>query len=158
MIYYFQIRLVRVTRFKHPKLYFCFMIISEVIYTTKLRTESKHVRSGTTIITDAPVDNHGKGEAFSPTDLMATSLADCMLTIMGIAGNTHGFSIDGTKANVTKVMADNPRRVAEIHVELFFPANDYSDKNKKIIEHISKTCPVSLSLHSDVKQIITIHF
>lgn len=134
------------------------MITSEVIYKTQLRTENKHVRSGTTIITDAPVDNHGKGEAFSPTDLMSTSLANCMLTIMGIAGNTHGFSIDGTKANVTKVMADNPRRVSEIHVELFFPQNNYSEKEKNIIECISKTCPVALSLHPDVKQTITIHF
>ena len=134
------------------------MITSEVIYTTAMRTESKHVRSGTTIITDAPVDNHGKGEAFSPTDLMATSLANCMFTIMGIAGTTHGFSIDGAKANVTKMMADNPRRVSEIRVELFFPSNNYSDKEKRMIEHITKTCPVALSLHPDLKQIVTIHF
>lgn len=134
------------------------MITAEVIYTSQLRTENKHVRSGTTIITDAPLDNRGKGNAFSPTDLMATSLANCMLTIIGIVGQTHGFSIDGTKANVTKVMADNPRRVSEIHIELFFPPNNFSEKEKMMIERITKTCPVALSLHPDVKQIITINY
>ncbi len=134
------------------------MITAQTTYTTELRTENKHVRSGTVIITDAPPDNQGRGEAFSPTDLLATSLANCMLTIMGIASKAHHFSIDGTRANVTKVMADNPRRVSQIHVELFFPPNHYSDKQKEIIERITKTCPVALSLHPDVKQIVTLHY
>ena len=97
------------------------MATSKVIYLGGLRTNSTHLQSGIEIITDAPLDNQGKGEAFSPTDLMATSLANCMLTIMGIAARTHEIDIDGTTAEVTKIMAAEPRRVAEIHINLHFP-------------------------------------
>lgn len=134
------------------------MITSEVIYTENLRTVCTHVRSGEAITTDAPVDNKGKGAYFSPTDLMSTSLASCMMTIMGIAADTHGFSIDGTRAEVTKVMYDNPRRVGEIKIDMFFPDNDYSEKAKKIIRYAADTCPVSKSLHPDLKQEIIFHF
>ena len=134
------------------------MPTSTVLYTSKLRTESTHTLSGNTIITDAPPDNKGRGEAFSPTDLLATSLASCMLTIMGIAANEKGFSIDGTKASVTKVMYSDPRRIGEIHVLLEFPQNNYSEKEKKIIEKAAYTCPVSQSLHPDLKQQIEFHF
>jgi len=123
-------------------------------YLGGLRTEATHLQSGTKIITDAPVDNHGKGEAFSPTDLLAESLAGCMLTTMAIAGNTHGINIDGATAEVTKVMAPNPRRVAEVIVDLKFPA-DYTDKEKKILELAATTCPVHISLHPDVKRTIS---
>ncbi len=128
----------------------------EITYTGGLRTEAVHVKSGVKIITDAPTDNHGKGESFSPTDLASTSLAACMLTIMGISANSHGFSIDGARAEVTKIMASDPRRIGEIVVKLYFPDNNYSDKERKLIEHISRTCPVALSLHPDVKQTIEI--
>jgi uncharacterized OsmC-like protein len=134
------------------------MITVKTTYQGGLRTRAQHQRSGNQIMTDAPVDNHGKGEAFSPTDLLATSLGSCMLTIMGIAANTHGFNIDGTRANVTKIMAADPRRVGEVVIELFFPANRYSVKEKKIIENAAYTCPVSRSLHPDLKQSITFNY
>lgn len=134
------------------------MLTSEVVYTGNLRTICTHTRSGNSLNTDAPIDNKGMGEYFSPTDLLSTSLAACMLTIMGIAAETHGFSIDGTRAEVTKIMAANPRRVAEIIIELFFPPNDYSEKVKSIIKNCAYTCPVSRSLHPELKQNIIFHF
>jgi putative redox protein len=132
------------------------MITVESIYQGDLRTEATHVRSGTKLITDAPVDNQGKGEYFSPTDLVAASLGSCMITIMGIATRTHGFSIDGATWKTTKLMADNPRRIGEIIVELTFPPNNYTEQQKRVIEHISKNCPVALSLHPDLKQTVTL--
>ncbi len=134
------------------------MPTSKVLYTKDLRTEATHILSGDKIITDAPPDNKGRGEAFSPTDLVATSLASCMLTIMGISANEHGFSIDGTKATVTKVMYSDPRRIGEIHIKLEFPDNNYSEKEKKFIEKAAYTCPVSKSLHPDLKQKIEFLF
>jgi len=110
------------------------------------------------LITDAPPDNQGKGEAFSPTDLLATSLGSCMLTIMGIAARTHNFNIDGTEVHITKIMASNPRRVSEVIIELFFPEIHYSEKVKKIIKNAAWTCPVSRSLHPDIKQNIIFNF
>ena len=93
-------------------------------YLVALRTEATHIQSDDTIYTDAPIDNHGKGKAFSPTDLFAASFGSCMLTIMGIAAQPHGFNIDGTTAKITKVMGTNPRRIIEIIVELTFPKNN----------------------------------
>ena len=126
----------------------------ETIYTGELRTQATHLASQNTIITDAPLDNNGKGEAFSPTDLLAASLGSCMLTIMGIAANTHGFSIDGTKISITKIMAANPRRVGEIIVDFTFPKNNYNNKEKMLIEKAAASCPVALSLHPDLKQTV----
>ena len=134
------------------------MATSKITYTGDLRTSSVHLKSGIQIITDAPVDNQGKGEAFSPTDLLSTSLGNCMLTIVGIAAKTHGFNIDGTTAEITKIMGENPRRVTEIVVNLQFPANNYSEKEKEIIERSARTCPVAYSLHPDIKQNITFGF
>lgn len=134
------------------------MITSKIIYEGNLRTRLVHIRSQQQIVTDAPIDNMGRGEAFSPTDLMATSLGSCMLTIMGIAAQTHHFSIDGTSVEITKIMADKPRRIGEIVVEITFPANNYSEKIKKILLNASKTCPVALSLHPDIRQNILLHF
>jgi putative redox protein len=128
------------------------MATSKVLYTGQLRTEATHIASGSKIITDAPVDNHGKGQAFSPTDLMATSLANCMLTVMGIAANTHTINMDGAEAEITKVMAANPRRVSEIHVTITMPAKNYTDKEKSILEHAGRTCPVAQSLHPNILQ------
>lgn len=129
------------------------MATIETVYLGGLRTEATHVQSGTKIITDAPTDNQGKGEAFSPTDLLAESLAGCMLTTMGIAANTHGINIDNTQCEVTKIMAANPRRVAEVVVNLKFPGT-YTEKEKSILEHTSLNCPVYLSLHPDLKKTI----
>ncbi len=130
------------------------MVTAETIYLGELRTKAKHTHSGIEIITDAPLDNQGKGEAFSPTDLMATSLGSCMLTIMGIAARTHQFNIDGTRLKVTKVMASNPRRVSEVHIHFTMPAITYTEQQKKIIYIAATTCPVALSLHPDVKQLV----
>jgi len=134
------------------------MATSKITYNGGLRTTSIHERSGNEIITDAPVDNKGQGQAFSPTDLMATSLGNCMLTIIGIAANEHGFNIDGTTCDVTKVMAENPRRVSEIVVNFQFPANDYTDKVKTIIERSANTCPVAYSIHPDIVKTVTFNF
>lgn len=130
------------------------MATSEVIYQGEFRTKAKHLRSGNEIITDAPIDNHGKGEAFSPTDLVATAFGSCMLTIIGLAAQTHNFNIDGTKLEITKIMAEEPRRISEIVVDFTLPHKNYSEKEKKIIEHSARTCPVSQSLHPDLKQTI----
>ncbi|MDR0754253.1 MAG: OsmC family protein [Prevotellaceae bacterium] len=127
-------------------------------YLGGLRTEATHIQSNDTIHTDAPNDNHGKGEAFSPTDLFAASLGSCMLTIMGISANTHGFNIDGTTAKITKIMGTNPRRIVEIIAELTFPKNNYSAKEKKIIELCAKECPVANSLHPDLKQTVIFNY
>lgn len=134
------------------------MSTSKITYNGGLRTTSIHERSGNEIITDAPIDNKGKGEAFSPTDLLATSLGNCMLTIVGIAANEHGFSIDGTTCNITKIMAENPRRVSEIIVDFQFHDHNYSDKDKKIIERSANTCPVMYSLHPDIKKTVTFNY
>ena len=134
------------------------MITSQITYLGDLRTESTHMASHNKITTDAPVDNHGKGEAFSPTDLMSNALGCCMLTIMGIAANTHHIQLTGTKVNITKIMQSNPRRVAEIKVDFIFPPNNYSDKDKHILEQAAKTCPVALSLHPDLLQTITFSY
>ena len=131
------------------------MATSTIIYSGELRTSSTHLKSGTEILTDAPTDNQGKGEAFSPSDLLATSLGNCMLTIIGIAAKTHGFNIDGATAEVTKVMAQDPRRVSEIKIDFRFPANNYTTKEKEIIERSAKTCPVANSIHPDIKQEIS---
>ncbi|HAH57439.1 MAG: OsmC family protein [Lentimicrobium sp.] len=134
------------------------METSTLEYLGDLQLKATHVKSGQSFVTDAPVDNKGKGSAFSPTDLMATSLGLCMITIMGIAANNSGFSIDGTKARVTKIMAADPRRVCEVIVELDFPANNYSVKEKQIIRQCAKICPVSQSLHPDLKQTVIFNF
>ena len=130
----------------------------ETRYLGELRTEATHVRSGNILITDAPVDNKGKGEAFSPTDLLATSLGSCAMTIIGIAAQTHGFHVEGTGIRITKIMGDNPRRVGEVIVEFDFPKNNYSGKEKAIIENSARTCPVAKSLHPELKQTMIFNF
>ncbi len=125
---------------------------STITYLGNLRTECTHLKSAQTIITDAPVDNNGKGEAFSPTDLTATSLGTCMVTIMGIAARNHDIGIDGTKLEVTKHMAADPRRISAIDVNIIFPTHHYTSKEKKILEAAARTCPVALSLHPDIVQ------
>ena len=120
-------------------------------YQGNLRIEVEHVASGTKIYTDAPVDNNGKGEFFSPTDLMAASYGCCALTIMGIVAQKHGFNIDGAEVKTKKIMANAPRRIEELIVEFIFPHNNYSDKERRIIELSSKECPVANSLDPAMK-------
>lgn len=134
------------------------METSTTKYLGELRTQSIHIQSNNNIITDAPMDNEGRGEAFSPTDLLATSLSCCMLTIIGIAARKHGFSIDETQVTTTKIMAQDPRRVIEIVVEFSFPNNGYDEKVKKIIETAARNCPVAKSLHPDLKQTIFFNY
>lgn len=128
---------------------------SKVLYKGDLRTVATHIRSGSEIETDAPVDNNGKGERFSPTDLVATALASCMCTMMGIAGRTHNIDIDGTECTVEKIMVADPRRIGEVKVVLNFPKDKkYSEKEKEILRRTALTCPVIESMHPDIKKTI----
>tara|TARA_B100000073_G_C23728961_1_gene570171 strand:- start:7 stop:408 length:402 start_codon:yes stop_codon:yes gene_type:complete len=128
-------------------------MISKVTYKGSLRTEAIHVQSGNTIITDAPIDNHGKGEAFSPTDLVATALASCMLTIMGIVANRNHLKINGTTAEIEKIMGANPRRINEIKINIRFNEN-FDKKTKRKLENAALTCPVSNSLSENLNESI----
>jgi putative redox protein len=127
-------------------------------YLGDLRTEILHVRSGSILTTDAPVDNKGKGENFSPTDMVASALGSCIFTIMGIAALEHSFSIEGSSCTITKIMTDSPRKIGEIRIEFDMTANKYTDKQKKILDLSVKTCPVSLSLNESVFQNVTLKF
>ena len=126
-------------------------MISKVKYKGELRTEAEHLRSGKTIITDAPIDNQGKGDAFSPTDLVATALASCMMTIMGIVAERDGIKLEGTVAEVEKIMAKNPRRIGEIKIKIKFSQKLNRDEREKL-ERAAKTCPVSGSLNENLKE------
>ncbi|MGS2762299.1 OsmC family protein [Sinomicrobium sp. M5D2P9] len=130
---------------------------SKVTYKGDLRTECEHLQSGNIFITDAPTDNNGKGEAFSPTDTVATALAGCMLTVMGIKARELGVDLAGTTAEVTKTMAAAPRRISEIKVVFRFAVNP-DDKTKKILENTANTCPVHYSLHPDIKKEIAFNW
>ena len=127
-------------------------MISTILYRGDLRTEMIHLNSGSVVETDAPLDNQGKGERFSPTDLVATALGSCMLTIMGIAARTHGFNIDGTLVEIEKDMVADPiRRIARIGVHLKMPQQgSFSEKERQIIEKAAMTCPVFMSLGEKV--------
>lgn len=123
---------------------------SKVTYLGNLRTKCEHLQSGATMITDAPVDNQGKGEAFSPTDTVATALASCMMTIIGIKAQDHKLKVEGAYAKVTKTMAADPRRISKIKLVLCFPST-YEEKYQKILERAAQTCPVLYSLHPDIQ-------
>lgn len=132
------------------------MITSSVNYTGAMRSTCVHLRSNQTIITDAPVDNHGKGEAFSPTDLLATSLASCALTTVAILGKSKNINIEGASAEVIKHMASDPRRVAKIEVHIQMPDKNYTDEEKEFIKNTISNCPVAKSLHTDIIQAIDV--
>ncbi len=135
------------------------METASIIYNGDLRTTATHVRSGTEINTDAPVDNNGKGERFSPTDLVASALGSCMLTIMGIKARDKGWNIDGTKVSVEKIMGTEPRRITGVNIIFDFPAgHGLSDKDRKILENAAYTCPVAESIHPDIKQNVTFNW
>ena len=127
-------------------------------YTGQLRTEAIHVQSGNKLITDAPTDNKGKGETFSPTDLLATSLASCIFTIMGIKAEESGFIIDGATAKTWKIMAENPRRVAEVRIEFDFSKLNLNAKQKELMQSLVRVSPVPLSLHDNTIQNVSIKF
>ncbi len=127
---------------------------AKVLYEGGLRCKAIHKQSGTLISTDAPVDNEGKGESFSPTDLIATALGSCMLTIMGIAARNHNIDIKGTTAEVTKTMASEPRRISKLEV-LIHLANKHTPKEQKILEAAAHGCPVGRSLHSDLEETVS---
>ncbi|WP_346856117.1 OsmC family protein [uncultured Draconibacterium sp.] len=131
------------------------MTTVKTIYLGGLRTENEHLQSGNKVITDAPTDNQGKGEFFSPTDMLATALGSCILTIMGIKARDNNIDIEGTEVAVTKIMASDPRRVAEVIVAFTFPKKGYTEEEKQLVESVAGTSPVPLSLHPDLKQTIT---
>ena len=122
---------------------------SKITYKGDLRTTCEHLRSQDTFMTDAPVDNHGLGQAFSPTDTVATGLGSCMITVMGLKAKALGVDLVGSEVGITKHMATNPRRISKIEATLRLPAN-VSEKNRKILENTANTCPVIYSLHPDI--------
>ena len=122
---------------------------SNIVYKNNLRTEAVHLSSGETIITDAPVDNNGKGEAFSPTDLVAAALGSCMITIMGIAAQKHNIDISGTSASVKKIMGSNPRKIDEVVIDISM-SNHLNENDRKRLERAALSCPVHKSLHPDL--------
>lgn len=130
---------------------------SQVTYLGELRTSSIHLRSGSEILTDAPVDNNGKGEAFSPTDMVANALASCMMTVMAIKARDLGVDLSGSKASVTKHMQTDPRKISKIEVTL--DMNLAADeKTRSILERTARTCPVELSLHPDIERVIVFNW
>ena len=122
-----------------------------VTYESNLRTTCLHLQSGSAIETDAPTDNKGKGERFSPTDLIATGLGACMITTMGIKAQTMDIALDGAKVEVTKIMVSDPRRIGKIIAHVTMPALNLDEKTIEILERVARTCPVERSLHPDVE-------
>jgi len=130
----------------------------ETIFLGESYTEATHLASKSTINTDAPVDNKGKGSAFSPTDLLAASLGSCMLTIMGFYAEEHQLNIVNTKLSILKIMTANPRRVSEIQITFDLPKNNFSEKDKISLERVAKNCPVAKSLHPDLVQTLVFNW
>lgn len=130
----------------------------KIKYTGDLRTEIIHERSGQKILTDAPVDNKGKGEYFSPTDLVSSALCSCIFTIMGIKARENNFSIDGATATTNKIMRNDPRRIQEIQIEYDFTTIELTDKQKELLQTLVHASPVPRSLHPDIKQNISLKF
>ena len=127
-------------------------------YLGELRTHSTHLKSSDTIITDAPVDNNGKGNAFSPTDLVASALCSCMTTMMGICAEKNNFELPGSTAYVTKIMESHPRRISKIIIEISLDNNNLSDQQTEKLVAVAKGCPVAQSLSSDLIQEVKFNF
>lgn len=130
---------------------------SKVTYLGDLRTSSIHIQSGSEIVSDAPLDNNGKGEAFSPTDTVANALASCMMTVMGIKARDLNIELTGSSAEVTKIMNAEPRRIGAIEI-VFNMSIDLDQKNKTILERTAMTCPVFLSLNIEIEKRITFNW
>jgi putative redox protein len=128
------------------------------IYKGELRTEATHLKSGEKIITDAPVDNNGRGEAFSPTDLVCASLSSCMMTLMGIVAGRETIDLTGMSSEITKVMSADPRKISEIHIHFNWPNPEATEAQFQKLKRAALTCPVALSLHPDIKQEISFNF
>ena len=127
-------------------------------YVGKLRTSSTHLKSGKNIITDAPTDNNGKGEAFAPTDLVSSALCSCMTTVMGICAEKGNFEMPNSTAKITKIMSADPRKISEIKIELNFDNNNLTDAQKNKLMSVAENCPVAKSLNPDIKQILKFNF
>ena len=127
-------------------------------YIGELRTSSTHVKSGKNIITDAPIDNNGKGDAFAPTDLVSSALCSCITTVMGICAEKGKFEMPNSKAKITKLMSTNPRKISEIKIEINFEKNSLTDVQKRKLILVGKNCPVAKSLNSDIKQNLIFNF
>lgn len=134
------------------------MVSMTGLYQGHLRTEIKHLRSGSTIVTDAPPDNNGKGEAFSPTDLTCASLNSCMMTLMGMLAEREGINLAGLKSEIVKIMDANPRKIAEIRINFFHENLEASPVQKEKLKRAALTCPVALSLPETLKQTVTFDF
>lgn len=124
-------------------------------YLGDLRCECTHIASDVTLVTDAPIDNQGNGESFSPTDLCVTALATCVMTIIGIYARTNAIDVNGTRIEVTKTMSADPRRIAKIEMIFHMPERAYSDEQKRQMELCTQTCPMCLSLHPGLEQVFT---
>lgn len=133
------------------------MKTASVRYLGELRTECTHLGSGTKIITDAPLDNHGKAEAFSPTDLVATSLASCVMTIMGIYCQSHNIPFISAEATIEKQMASDPRRISKIILDMDLSANNWDERTKQKVIAAGKACPVARTLEGNVSLELNIH-
>ncbi len=127
-------------------------------YVGELRTLSTHVKTGKNIITDAPIDNNGKGQAFAPTDLVSSALCSCITTVMGICAEKGKFEMPNSKAKITKLMSTNPRKISEIKIEINFEKNSLTDVQKRKLISVGKNCPVAKSLNSDIKQNLKFNF
>lgn len=134
------------------------MVSMTGIYLGGLRTELTHLKSGNKLITDAPTDNNGKGEAFSPTDLTCSSLSSCMMTLMGMLADRENIELTGLRSEIVKIMAANPRKIAEIHISFFHDNLNATDVQKEKLRRAALTCPVALSVSPDIKQIVNFNF
>ena len=130
----------------------------ESSYLGGLRVSSTHLASNTEIITDAPVDNNGKGESFSPTDLVATALGTCMITVMGIYAEKNGILMPNVYSRTNKVMSSSPRKISKLKIEIIFEGNQLSEVEKQSLKNVALNCPVAKSLHPDLKQEIEFNF
>ncbi len=134
------------------------MVPMHGIYLGDLRTEDTHQQSGNKVITDAPTDNNGRGEAFSPTDLVCASLSSCMMTLMGMVAQREGIDMKNMSSEITKIMTSNPRKIAEIQIVFSHPGLGVTDTQKQKLMQAARTCPVALSLSESVKQTVEFNF
>ena len=132
--------------------------MATVEYLGNRRTQAKHLKSGNLIVTDAPTDNNGRGEAFSPTDLVSAALSSCMITIMGMVAEREGVDLKGLTSDVVKVMANNPRKIAEIQITFTYTGLVATEVQKQKLKNAALTCPVALSLAESVKQTVVFNF
>lgn len=134
------------------------MVSMKVQYNGDLRCTATHIKSGNQVVTDAPTDNNGKGEAFSPTDLLCTSLTTCMITLMGITANSKGIQLGQIDADIEKIMGSEPRRVSGINIQFKIKDLNFTEREKEILKNAALTCPVAKSIHSDIELGIDFQF